>query len=80
MFNYDKLRGKIKEVFKKQELFAAALGISETSLSGKLNNLVQFTQKEIRKSVVLLNLEAVEIPLYFFAPEVQVSEQTDGTV
>ena len=33
MFDYNKLRGKIKEVFGTQERFAAAINLSNTSVS-----------------------------------------------
>lgn len=66
-FNYSKLRGKIREVFNTQEAFADALEISTTSLSEKLNNKVQFSQKEIEKAVGFLKLDKEEIPAYFFS-------------
>lgn len=69
--NYDKLRGKIKEIFKTQEAFAKALGISKVSLSAKLNGQVQFTQEEMDKSCELLDIEKKFIPVYFFTPKVK---------
>lgn len=74
MFNYNKLRGKIKEVFNTQAAFAEALGISSTSLSEKLNNKVEFSQKEIEKAVELLQIPKEDIPIYFFTLEVQKTE------
>jgi len=68
-FNYNKLRGMFRETFKTQAEFAEALGMSATSLSEKLNNKVQFTQKEIVNSVDLLTIEKEEIPAYFFTRE-----------
>lgn len=64
--NYDKLRGKIREVFHTQEAFAEALGISKTSLSKKLNGSVYFTQDEMNRSCELLNIPKEFIPVYFF--------------
>lgn len=39
MFDYSKLKGKIKEVFGTQSAFAKAMGLSGVSLSSKLNNI-----------------------------------------
>lgn len=74
-FAYDKLKGKIKEVFGTQEAFATALGIGRTSLYSKLNNNTEFTQTEMLKSMELLHLEKSEVDSYFFTPKVQKSEQ-----
>ena len=67
-FDYSKLRGKIREIFKTQSAFAEAMGISSTSLSAKLNNNVEFSQKEIDRAVDLLKIEKEDIPAYFFYP------------
>lgn len=67
-FNYSKLRGKIREVFKTQEAFASAIGMSTTSLSSKLNNKIEFSQTEMAKAAELLNIHKEEIPGYFFYP------------
>lgn len=69
-FDYSKLRGKIREIFKTQEAFASAIGVSRTTISAKLNSNVDFTQEEIAKSVEVLNLAHDEIPSYFFTPKV----------
>ncbi len=73
-FDYSKLRGKIREIFKTQSAFAEAMGMSSTSLSAKLNNNVEFSQKEIDKAVDLLKIEKEDIPAYFFTLEVQEAE------
>lgn len=75
MFDYSKVRGKIKEVFNTQEAFAKAMGMSTTTLSDKLNNKVQWTQKEIDKAVDLLKIDRADIPEYFFTEKVQHLEQ-----
>jgi len=69
-FDYSKLRGKIREIFKTQSAFAEAMGMSTTSLSAKLNNNVEFSQKEIDKAMKLLQISQEEIPAYFFTLEV----------
>jgi len=70
-FDYSKLRGKIKEVFGTQAAFAAEVPMSTVSLSEKLNNKVQFSQKEIDKACDLLQIAKEEIPIYFFTPKVK---------
>lgn len=71
MFNYSKLKGKIKEKYDRQDLFADNLGVSSVSLSAKLNNKWGFTQPEIIKSCELLDIPHDEIHLYFFALSVK---------
>lgn len=70
MFDYSKLLGKIVEVFGTQGNFAQAIGLSENTLSRKLNNKVDWKVSEINKAVEELGIERVEIPLYFFTPKV----------
>ncbi len=70
-FDYSKLRGRIREVFSTQKAFADALGMSTVSLSSKLNNRVEFSQEEINKSCALLDIEAANIPVYFFTVKVK---------
>lgn len=66
MFDYRKLDGKITEVYKTQYKFAEALGISKASISAKLNNKTDFTQKEICDSLRLLKIPESEVYSYFF--------------
>ena len=73
-FDYSKLKGKIKEVFGTQSAFAAEMQMSRVSLSKKLNNKMQFSQKEIDRAVDLLKIKKEEIPVYFFTPKVQEPE------
>ena len=70
-FDYSKLRGKIKEVFGTQSAFAEAMTMSPVSLSEKLNNKVQFNQKEIDRACSLLEIDKDDIPVYFFTPKVK---------
>lgn len=69
-FNYQKLRGKIKEVCGTQDKFAKQLGIGRVSLSQRLNNQSEFSQSEIQTSCQILKLNKNDIPLYFFDIEV----------
>ena len=65
-FSYDKLRGKIREVFGTQDRFAEALGISKSTLSQKLNNCSEFTQQEMMDSMKLLDQNLSQLDEYFF--------------
>ena len=69
-FDYRKLAGKIKEVFGKQSAFAAALGLSERSLSLKMSNQRYFKMPEIYRAIQMLGLQPSDIPDYFFTPKV----------
>lgn len=71
--DFSRLSAKIVEKYGTQYNFAIALGLSERSLSLKLNNKVGWKDKEIEKAIDLLNLEVKDIPLYFFTPIVQAS-------
>lgn len=73
-FDHSKLRGKIKEKYGTQDDFAAALGIGRVSLSQRLNNILDFTRREIDKSCELLEIPKEEIPIYFFVIKVQEHE------
>ena len=70
-FNYSKLLGAVKEHFGKQCRFAAAMGLSERSVSLKLNNIRCWTQHEMYRFCDLLHLPYTEIPNYFFVFDTQ---------
>ena len=70
-FNYDKLRGRITEKFGTQRNLARALGVSERTLSLKLNNKIFFSQDEITEISTLLHIQLEEIQEYFFKQKVQ---------
>ena len=71
-FNFDKLKGKIKEVFNTQNDFANALGIAPNTLSMKLKNQFDFSSEEIIKSVELLKIKTGEEAWnIFFTKEVE---------
>lgn len=69
--DYSKLRDAIKEHFGKQSVFADLMGLSERSVSLKLNNMRCWTQDEMRTFCNLLGIEYTEIPKYFFVFNVQ---------
>jgi transcriptional regulator with XRE-family HTH domain len=70
-FNYNKLRGRIVERFGTQSAFAKALGVSERTLSLKLNGKIYFAQDEIVLAAELLKISEPDIQIYFFTQEVQ---------
>jgi hypothetical protein len=65
-FSYSKLRGKIKEKFGSQKAFAEALGITEGTLTSKLQGYTYFTQNEIFRSIKILGIDPDKVTLYFF--------------
>lgn len=70
-FNHSKLRGRIIEKFGTQGCFSKALGVSERTLSLKLNNKIFFSQDEISRMSELLEITSDKIQFYFFEKEVQ---------
>ena len=67
-FNYDKLRGRIKEKLKSEAVFAGKIDISQASLSAKFNNKSDFTATEIIRACDkdVLDIPVNEIGIYFF--------------
>ncbi len=65
-FDYTLLNGKIAEKYKTQREFSRAIGISEHSISRKMNGQVAWKQAEMAQICQLLGIPASEIPLYFF--------------
>lgn len=72
-YNYNKLRGAIKEVYGTQEAFANRMGMSNAALSQRLNNKSKFSQDEIVRACELCGIKPADIASYFFASEVQKS-------
>lgn len=69
--NYNKLIGKIVEVFGTRAVFARQMNWSERTCSLKLNGKVDWRQDEMVKACDLLGIQHIDIPDYFFALEVQ---------
>lgn len=65
MYNYNKLKGKIVEMYSSRRAFSQALGISEWTLSFKLRGKYDFTQSEILRSCKLLGIPMKEVSAYF---------------
>lgn len=71
--DFSKLSGRIVEKFVTQSNFAVAMGLSERSISLKLNGKVNWKDDEIEKAITLLELNVEDIPVYFFTRKVQAS-------
>lgn len=76
-FDYNKLRGRIVEIFNTQSNFASAMGWSERTLSLKMNGMRSWKQIDICKAIQLLKLTIEDIPIYFFTLKVQNIEQNN---
>ncbi len=68
-YNYNKLRGLIREHFGSQKGYAEAIGISLTTLNSRLNGDTYFDQKEIEASAEIFNLDLEGINQVFFLKE-----------
>lgn len=68
-YDYAKLNGRIVEKCNTQAVFAKKMGISEATISKKLNNNAEWRQREIQKAAMILELTETEIPVYFFTSE-----------
>lgn len=66
MFNYSKLLGRIVEICGTQASFADKMGLSERTISLKLNNKIDWKQNEMEQACSVLGLSVKEIPAYFF--------------
>lgn len=66
-YDYSKLCGLIVEKYGTQAKFAEAMGLSERSVSLKLNGRVGWKQAEIAQACKLLGIRATTIAAYFFA-------------
>ena len=69
--DYCNFNGRIVEKYGTQYNFAKALGLSEHSLSNKLNNKVSWKTVEIAHAMDLLDLDKSKVGEYFFKEKVQ---------
>lgn len=65
-FDYNKLRGKIREVFGTETAFADKLNMARGTLSFKLNGKTEWTQQEMLSVIELLGEPKSAIDIYFF--------------
>ena len=65
-YNYRKLRGRIVEKYNTMKDFAAVIGLSEVSVSNKINGKAPFKQSDMEKWASALEIPIKEYGLYFF--------------
>lgn len=66
MFDYSKLRGRIREKFGSETNFARELGINKNTLSRKFNSKGGLAQSTMIKWAELLEISANDFGEYFF--------------
>ena len=69
---YNKLKGRIVEKYGSQSRFAEALGITENTVSRKMQGKVEFSKDDMINWAELLDIPQGDIPDYFFAPRIKV--------
>ncbi len=72
-FKYNKLRGRIVEIFGSQAEFAKSIGQSEQNITAKLAGRSSFTQDNIIAWCRALDIDQNDIGAYFFTFEVSKS-------
>ena len=70
VFDYSKLKGRMKEKEISQEDLAARIGKNKSTISLKFNNQGQFTQEEIVNISETLEIPVQQISEYFFTKKV----------
>ena len=77
IYDFSKLRGRIKEKLKYESIFAEKLGISQASLSAKLNGKTDFTSTEILRACEedVLDIDISEIGEYFFTRKLELNSR-----
>ena len=70
IFDYSRLKGRIKEKCDTQRRFADCLDIAEATLTAKLAGSTYFSQSEILRSMKILDIEPGAVSDYFFTARV----------
>lgn len=73
-FDYSALIGRIIEKYGNRYAFAYAIGLSERSLSLKLNDKIGWRDSEIAKACELLSIPREEIQVYFLIIKFKIIE------
>lgn len=76
-FDYSALLGLMRQQGFTQESLAAAIGISLSQLSAKLNGRYPFKQTDIQNIATVLGIDPSDIGRYFFALRVEKTQQED---
>lgn len=79
IFDFSKLRGRIKEKLKYESVFAEKIGISQASLSSKFNNKSDFTASEISRASDedVLDISLNELGEYFFTKKLELNSRKE---
>lgn len=79
VFDFSKLRGRIKEKLGYDSIFAEKIETSAASLSSKLNNKSDFTASEILKATEpdVLDIPINEIGEYFFKEKLELNSRKE---
>ena len=70
-YDYSKLNGRVVEKCGTQAVFSKKMGISEVTISKKMNNRIPWKQPEMQKAAKILDFPENEIPAYFFVKKVK---------
>ncbi len=70
-YNFQRLKGRIKEYYGNQDLFANELKISTTALNNKLNNKTKFSYDEVQIMIDKLHISPNDINSIFFTKNVR---------
>lgn len=76
-FDFDKVRGRIREKLGSEAKFAEMIGTSTTSLSAKFNNKSDFTASEIIRACDedVLDIPLDEIGINFFTKKLELNSR-----
>lgn len=70
LYDYSKLRGRIVEKFGSGRAFAEALGITNVTVSRKLQGSSEFSKSDIESWSALLDISESEYGSFYFAHKV----------
>lgn len=70
-FDFSKLQGRIVEKFGTRTAFSEKWGKTDRYLSDRLNNKIVMDMVDIYEMCELLDINCVDIPVYFFTPKVR---------
>lgn len=68
-FDYRLLKRRIRKVFGTEDKLAEAMGQKPASITLKLHNYSEWTQRQVNQAVELLGIADNEITGYFFTEE-----------
>lgn len=71
VYNYSKLKGKVREIFGNNRAYADFLGISEASLYEKYKSDSYFNQNQIEKTMHAFQEKPEMIMAYFFTKKLR---------